>query len=196
VRHGDKEFCRRRTRGDKAAAGKLVNTLRGDKTVAGKLVNTSVNTSAAPREAKVVDDVPPSLGDGKDMGKLRIEDGMNVCSCSLSCVGPRLHYRLLTLCPAPTDPVGQSWPLGTGSVGRALQVGLPVIRSADVGEGYLPYVVEGYLPYVVAGYLPYVVADAPMNPCAFLAFTCVCVCRDVYIQDTPCSVRACMCTCT
>ena len=23
---------------------------------------------------------------------------------------PRLHYRLLTLCPAPTDPVGQSWP--------------------------------------------------------------------------------------
>ena len=27
---------------------------------------------------------------------------------------PRLHYRLLTLCPAPTDPVGQSWPRGTG----------------------------------------------------------------------------------
>jgi hypothetical protein len=25
-------------------------------------------------------------------------------------VCPRLHYRLLTLCPAPTDPVGQSWP--------------------------------------------------------------------------------------
>ena len=25
--------------------------------------------------------------------------------------GPRLHYRLLTLCPAPTDPVGQSWRL-------------------------------------------------------------------------------------
>ena len=25
---------------------------------------------------------------------------------------PRLHYRLLTLCPAPTDPVGQSWPGG------------------------------------------------------------------------------------
>ena len=23
---------------------------------------------------------------------------------------PRVHYRLLTLCPAPTDPVGQSWP--------------------------------------------------------------------------------------
>ena len=51
--HGDKEFCRRRTRGDKAAAGKLVNTLHGDKTVAGKLVNTSVNTSAAPREARM-----------------------------------------------------------------------------------------------------------------------------------------------
>ena len=94
MRHGDKEFCRRRTRGDKAAAGKLVNTLRGDKTVAGKLVNTSVNTSAAPREAKVVDDVPPSLGDGKDMGKLRIEDGMNVCSCSLSCVGGSLSSCL------------------------------------------------------------------------------------------------------
>ena len=27
--------------------------------------------------------------------------------------GPRLHYRLPTLCPAPTDPVGQSWPRGT-----------------------------------------------------------------------------------
>jgi hypothetical protein len=23
---------------------------------------------------------------------------------------PRLHYRLLALCPAPTAPVGQSWP--------------------------------------------------------------------------------------
>ena len=31
---------------------------------------------------------------------------------------PRLHYRLLTLCPAPTDPVDQSWPRGTESVGR------------------------------------------------------------------------------
>ena len=29
--------------------------------------------------------------------------------------------RLLTLCPAPTDPVGQSWPMGTGSVGRGAQ---------------------------------------------------------------------------
>ena len=27
-----------------------------------------------------------------------------------ACQSPRLHYRLLTLCPAPTDPVGQSWP--------------------------------------------------------------------------------------
>ena len=35
---------------------------------------------------------------------------------------PRLHYRLLTL--RPTDPVGQSWPRGTGSVGDS------------VGEGY------------------------------------------------------------
>ena len=28
---------------------------------------------------------------------------------------PRLHYRLLTLCPAPTDPVprGQLWPIGS-----------------------------------------------------------------------------------
>ena len=25
---------------------------------------------------------------------------------------PRLHYRLLTLCPAPTDPAAQSWPQG------------------------------------------------------------------------------------
>ena len=24
----------------------------------------------------------------------------------------------LTLCPVPTDPVGQSWPRDTGSVGR------------------------------------------------------------------------------
>ena len=28
---------------------------------------------------------------------------------------------LLTLCPAPTDPVGQSWPRGTGSVGHGAQ---------------------------------------------------------------------------
>ena len=34
---------------------------------------------------------------------------------------PRLHYRLLTLCPTPTDPVGQSWPRGKGSVGRGAQ---------------------------------------------------------------------------
>ena len=33
---------------------------------------------------------------------------------------PRLHYRLLTLCPAPTDPVDQSWPRGTGSVGDSV----------------------------------------------------------------------------
>ena len=26
-----------------------------------------------------------------------------------TCMLPRLHYRLLALCPAPTDPVGQSW---------------------------------------------------------------------------------------
>ena len=37
---------------------------------------------------------------------------------------PRLRYRLLTLCPAPADPVGHSWPRGTGSVGDS------------VGEGY------------------------------------------------------------
>ena len=38
------------------------------------------------------------------------------------CVCPRLHYRLLTLCPTPTDPVGQSWPRGTGSVGRGARI--------------------------------------------------------------------------
>ena len=32
-----------------------------------------------------------------------------VCVCVCVCVPPRLHYRLPTLCPAPTDPVGQSW---------------------------------------------------------------------------------------
>jgi hypothetical protein len=37
-----------------------------------------------------------------------------VCVFCKSNVCPRLHYRLLTLCPAPTDPVGQSWPRGTG----------------------------------------------------------------------------------
>jgi len=31
-------------------------------------------------------------------------------SLSVTWVYPRLHYRLPTLCPAPTDPVGQSWP--------------------------------------------------------------------------------------
>ena len=36
---------------------------------------------------------------------------------------PRLHYRLLTLCPAPTDPVGQSWPRGIGSAGDSVGVG-------------------------------------------------------------------------
>ena len=53
-----------------------------------------------------------------------------VCVCvmpcsAFSCVRPRLHvgqsYRLLTLCRAPTDPVGQSWPRGTGPVGRGAQ---------------------------------------------------------------------------
>ena len=37
---------------------------------------------------------------------------------------PRLHYRLLTLCPVPTDPVGQSWPRGTGSVGDSVGEGM------------------------------------------------------------------------
>ena len=69
----------------------------------------------------------------------------HMCTCGVTCVGgharcdvrwrPRtplawhatpashalLHYRLLTLCPAPTDPVGQSSPRGTGSVGRGAQ---------------------------------------------------------------------------
>jgi hypothetical protein len=36
---------------------------------------------------------------------------------------PRLHYRLLTLCPAPTDPVGQSWRRGgTGHADETLPV--------------------------------------------------------------------------
>ena len=43
---------------------------------------------------------------------------------------PRLHYRLLTLCPAPTDPVprGQLWPTGpmysqraAGRLGQAVK---------------------------------------------------------------------------
>jgi len=40
---------------------------------------------------------------------------------------------LLTLCPAarPTDPVGQSWPRGTGSVGRGAQGSV----GRGVGEG-------------------------------------------------------------
>ena len=42
------------------------------------------------------------------------------CYTSPTRPDPRLHYRLLTLCPAPTDPVGQSWPRGTGSVGQAM----------------------------------------------------------------------------
>ena len=36
---------------------------------------------------------------------------------------PSLHNRLLTLRPAPTDPVGQSWPRVTGSVGDSLDGG-------------------------------------------------------------------------
>jgi hypothetical protein len=36
---------------------------------------------------------------------------------SPSLARPRLHYCLLTPCPVPTDPVGQSWPRNTGSVG-------------------------------------------------------------------------------
>ena len=43
-----------------------------------------------------------------------------LCPCRKPCC-PRLHYRLLTLCPTPTDPVGQSWPRGTGPVGRGAQ---------------------------------------------------------------------------
>ena len=43
------------------------------------------------------------------------------CSAALAyTTAPRLHHARLTLCPAPTDPVGQSWPRGqlwpTGSV--------------------------------------------------------------------------------
>ena len=40
---------------------------------------------------------------------LRTAAGLHCLTCSSL---PRLHYRLLTLCPAPTDPVGQSWPRG------------------------------------------------------------------------------------
>ena len=36
---------------------------------------------------------------------------------------PRLHYHLRTLRPSPTDPVGQSWPRGTGSVGDSVGEG-------------------------------------------------------------------------
>ena len=34
-----------------------------------------------------------------------------------------MRVRLLTLCPAPTDPVGQIWPRGTGSVGDSVGEG-------------------------------------------------------------------------
>ena len=48
-----------------------------------------------------------------------------VCVCVCVCI----HYRLLTLCPAPTDPVGQSWPRGTGSVGDSVGEGYPGARG-------------------------------------------------------------------
>ena len=40
-----------------------------------------------------------------------------------------LHYRVLTLCPAPTDPVGQSWPRGTGSVGDSVGEGAAYVNA-------------------------------------------------------------------
>ena len=49
---------------------------------------------------------------------------LRVRVCESMRVRPCLHDRLLTPCPAPTDPVGQSGPRGTGSVGDS------------VGEGY------------------------------------------------------------
>ena len=49
---------------------------------------------------------------------------LRVRVCVSMSVRPCLHDRLLTPCPAPTDPVGQSGPRGTGSVGDS------------VGEGY------------------------------------------------------------
>jgi len=49
--------------------------------------------------------------------------------CAVTRYSGRLHepvgqsYRLLALCPAPTGPVGQSWPRGTGSVGDSVGEG-------------------------------------------------------------------------
>ena len=44
-----------------------------------------------------------------------------------------LRYRLLTLCPAPTDPVGQSWPRGTLSVGDSVSEGTLTERVRERG---------------------------------------------------------------
>ena len=51
-----------------------------------------------------------------DDATITIQDFVDICQPD-----PRLHYRLPTLCPAPTDLVlrGQLWP--TGSVGRGAQ---------------------------------------------------------------------------
>ena len=50
-------------------------------------------------------------------------------------IDSRLHYRLLTLCPAPTDPVSQSWPRGTGSVGDSVGEGASEGRRQAVTGG-------------------------------------------------------------
>ena len=64
-----------------------------------------------------------------------LETGPGRRLCVYVCVyaRPRLHYRLLTLCPAPTDPVprGQLWPTGSvgagqGSVGDSVGEGTQV----------------------------------------------------------------------
>ena len=54
--------------------------------------------------------------------------------CAYSRIIPRLRYGLLTLCPAPTDPVprGQLWP--TGSVGDSVGEGAGG-RGAKGGGG-------------------------------------------------------------
>ena len=39
------------------------------------------------------------------------------------------HYRLLTLCPAPTDPVGQSWPRGGTGPALAHRVSVCMIHT-------------------------------------------------------------------
>jgi hypothetical protein len=73
---------------------------------------------------------------------------------------PRLRYRLLTLCPAPTDPVGQLWPIVSVYVCMYIQA-----REMHTGCG-----VPGFLWMRISS------KSSPM------CVVCACICIYIFIH--------------